>query len=68
MSLTEKVRSESRERKGKEPPHGSFGSSEGRNDDALLMYQMIETVRKENAELREEMRENNRCRMQEMDL
>ena len=68
MSLMEKVRSDSWERKGKEPPHGSLGSSEGRNDDALLMYQMIETLRKENAELRKEMRENNHCRMQEMDL
>ena len=68
MSLMEKVRTDSWERKGKEPPHGSLGSSEGRNDDALLMYQMIETLRKENAELRDEMRENNRCRMQEMDL
>ena len=37
MSLMQKVRSESWERKGKEPPHGSFGGSEGRNDDALLM-------------------------------
>ena len=46
MSLMEKVRSESWEGKEKEPPHGSFGSSEGRNDDALLIYQMTETVRK----------------------
>ena len=46
-------------------------SSRGRmpvhNDDRLLMYQMIETVRKENIELREEMRQRDRCREQEME-
>ena len=31
------------------------------------MYQMIETVRKENIELREEMRQRDRCREQEME-
>ena len=37
------------------------------NDDRLLMYQMIETVRKENIELREEMCQRDRCREQEME-
>ena len=46
-------------------------SSRGRmqlhNEDRYLMYQMIESVRKENIELREEMRQRDRCREQEME-
>ena len=34
------------------------------NEGSLLMYQLIETFRKENIELREEMGQRDRCREQ----
>ena len=45
----------------------SRGRMQMHNEDRYLMYQMIETVRKENIELREEMRQRDRCREQEIE-
>ena len=40
----------------------SRGRMQMHNEDRYLMYQMIESVRKENIELREEMHQKDRCR------
>ena len=45
----------------------SRGRMQMHNEDRYLMYQMIESVRKENIELREEMCQRDRCREQEME-
>ena len=45
----------------------SRGRMQMHNEDRYLMYQIIESVRKENIELREEMRQRDRCREQEME-